>query len=205
MGKYIGSIHKLCRREGMSLCDSAKCPVRGKRKYPPGQHGVRGYRSGGSVYNKQLRAKQRAKRFYGMLDQQFRRFFHLAKKMPGNTGDNLLKLLESRLDNVVYRLGLSETRRQARQVVNHKHILVNGQRVNIPSYLVKPSDVISLSRNALKSQFFEDRLYLMQKQERPDWLTWDQQNKVGKMVVEPDIVDLIKMLEPKLIVELFSK
>lgn len=205
MARYKGPIHKLCRREGISLCDSPKCPVRGKRKYPPGVHGVKGYPRSQSIYGKQLRAKQRAKRMYGMLERQFRKFFDHAAKTKGNTGENLLRLLESRLDNVVYRLGLAQTRRQARQIVNHRHILVNNRKVNIPSYITKKEDIITLSSQALKNHAFQDRLAALSKTERPGWLMWDDKNKTGKVVNDPDILYLADVLEPSMIVELYSK
>jgi len=206
MARYTGPIHKLCRREGVPLCDSPKCPARGKRKYPPGVHGPkRGYPRNQSVYAKQLRAKQRAKRMYGMMERQFKRFFNLAQKAEGNTGENLLKLLEARLDNVVYRLGFAQTRGQARQMVNHCHILVNQHKVNIPSYTVKPEDIISLSPKALKRSAFQDKLAMVAKAERPGWLVWDDKKQTGKIAQEPEITDLIEALEPSMIVELYSK
>jgi small subunit ribosomal protein S4 len=206
MAKYTGPIHKLCRREGVPLCDSPKCPARGKRKYPPGVHGPkRGYPRNQSIYAKQLRAKQRAKRMYGMMERQFKRFFRLAEKTEGNTGENLLKLLEARLDNVVYRLGLGGTRGQARQMVNHRHILVNQRKVNIPSYIVKPEDIISLSPKALKNSYVQDKLAITAKAERPGWLVWDDKKYIGKLTQEPEITDLIEALNPSMIVELYSK
>src|SRR3989338_9124327 len=170
MGRYTGPQHKLCRREGTPLCDSPKCPARGKRKYPPGVHGAKGYPRNLSIYNKQLRAKQRAKRMYGMMERQFKRFFELAIQSKDATGDTLLKLLERRLDNAVYRSGLAETRPQARQMVNHAHITVNGKKINIPSYLVKVEDVIGLSPKAAKTPIYQDKLMVVTKKERPVWL-----------------------------------
>ena len=205
MARYTGPIHKLCRREGISLCDSPKCPARGKRKYPPGQHGSKGYTRGHSIYNQQLRAKQRAKRLYGMLERQFLKFFQKARHLEGNTGDNLLKLLERRLDNVVYRTGLAGTRPQARQMVNHKHVLVNGLSVNIPSYTVELEDMISLSPQANKSAALGERVLLVAKKERPAWIAWDDAKQVAKVVAEPEISELQTMLEPSMIVELYSK
>ena len=205
MGRYLGPIHKLCRREGMPLCDSPKCPARGRRAYPPGQHGAKGQRRAPSVYARQLRAKQRAKRMYCLLERQFRRFFDLAVKMKGATGDNLLRLLELRLDNAVYRLGLADTRRGARQMVTHKHIIVNGKNVGIPSYIVKIEDVIAFAPGAAKSQAFSERLSGLSKKPRPAWLLWDSGSNSGKVVTEPEITDLIEPLQPNMIVELYSK
>ena len=205
MARHTGPIHKLCRREGIPLCDSPKCPARGKRKYPPGVHGPKGYPRSQSVYSKQLRAKQRAKRLYGMLEKQFRRFFAMAMQSKGNTGENLIKLLESRLDNVVYRLGLADTRRQARQIVTHAHVRVNDKKVNIPSYLVKPEDFVSISTRAQKKPFFQERMGLISKKERPAWLAWDDAKNAGKVISEPMIDDMIESLQPSMIVELYSK
>ena len=205
MSRYTGPTHKLCRREGVALCDSPKCPVHGKRKYPPGQHGVKGYPRGMSVYGQQLRAKQRAKRLYGVLERQFRRMFEIARVMKGNTAENLLGLLESRLDNVVYRLGFAETRPQARQFVTHDHIWVNGKKVNIPSYLIKKDDIISLSVRAMKHQYFKDKAESFAKKDRPSWLTFEPAKHTGKVVDSPNVVDLMEFLQPSMIVELYSK
>ncbi|MBI4359729.1 MAG: 30S ribosomal protein S4 [Candidatus Jacksonbacteria bacterium] len=207
MGRYLGPIHKLCRREGISLCDSPKCPARGKRAYPPGQHGPKGSRRSRSlsVYGKQLRAKQRTKRMYGLLERQFGRFFALAEKMKGNTGENLLRLLERRLDNVVYRLGLSETRMQARQMVTHGHIMVNGKNVSIPSFILDFENFVALTPRAAKNAAFAERLHTLAKKPRPAWLAWDPIEHLGKVAAEPDITDLIEPLQPNMIVELYSK
>jgi len=157
------------------------------------------------VYARQLRAKQRAKRMYCLLERQFRRFFDLAVKMKGATGDNLLRLLELRLDNAVYRLGLADTRRGARQMVTHKHIIVNGKNVGIPSYIVKIEDVIAFAPGAAKSAEFTERLSGLSKKPRPAWLLWDSGSNSGKVVTEPEITDLIEPLQPNMIVELYSK
>lgn len=142
---------------------------------------------------------------YRLLERQFRRFFELAAKMKGATGDNLLRLLERRLDNVVYRLGLAETRAQARQMVNHKHVSVNGKSVGIPSYVVNIEDTIGLTPRAVKSAAFSDRIAGIAKKPRPVWLAWDAGRNVGKVATEPDITDLIEPLQPNMIVELYSK
>lgn len=205
MARYTGPKYKLCRREGVCVCDSPKCTSRGRRKYPPGMHGSRGYRGNMSGYAKQLRVKQRAKRLYGMMERQFERFFKEAFAMKGNTGENLLRLLERRLDNVVYRLGYAETRRQARQMVAHKHISVNGKVINIPSYIINLEDQIAIAPRALKSAALAERLESVTKKERPEWLAWDSGKKIGKIVSEPNIEQLVQILEPNTIVELYSK
>ncbi|OGY72159.1 MAG: hypothetical protein A3E05_04570 [Candidatus Jacksonbacteria bacterium RIFCSPHIGHO2_12_FULL_44_12] len=142
---------------------------------------------------------------YCLLERQFRRFFDLAVKMKGATGDNLLRLLELRLDNAVYRLGLADTRRGARQMVTHKHIIVNGKNVGIPSYIVKIEDVIAFAPGAAKSAEFTERLSGLSKKPRPAWLLWDSGSNSGKVVTEPEITDLIEPLQPNMIVELYSK
>lgn len=205
MARYIGPQHKLCRREGAPLCDSPKCPARGRRKYPPGAHGDKGYPRNLSIYGKQLRAKQRAKRMYGMMERQFRRTFREAKRLKGNTAENLLTLLESRLDNIIYRLGFADTRPQARQIVSHAHIMVNNKKIDVPSYIVRKEDVISLTSRASKRVFFQDRLAIIGKKERPVWLIWDDAKSQGKVVAEPEIVHLVDALEPNMVVELYSK
>lgn len=205
MARYTGPMHKLCRREGMPLCDSPKCPARGKRKYPPGQHGIKGYPRTQSVYSKQLRAKQRIKRMYGILERQLRRFFEMSRQQKGNTAEHLVKLLENRLDNVVYRLGLADTRRQARQIVTHAHITVNNKKINVPSYIVKKEDMISVAPAARKTNYFQDRLMMMAKKDRPGWLAWDDTTNLGKVMSEPVIDDLMEALEPRMVVELYSK
>ncbi len=187
------------------MCDSPKCTSRGRRKYPPGMHGSRGYRGNMSGYAKQLRAKQKAKRMYGMMERQFERFFKQALAMKGNTGENLLRLLERRLDNVVYRLGLAETRRQSRQMVAHNHISVNGKVVNIPSYIINLEDEIAITPRALKSAAFTERLENAVKKDRPEWLAWDSSTKIGKVAAEPNIEQIAMLLEPNTIVELYSK
>lgn len=142
---------------------------------------------------------------YGLLERQFGRFFALAEKMKGNTGENLLRLLERRLDNVVYRIGLSETRPQARQMVTHRHIMVNGKNVSIPSFILGSEDTVALALRAAKSEAFTDRIAGIAKKPRPAWLAWDSRDNSGKVVADPDITDLIEPLQPNMIVELYSK
>lgn len=205
MARYTGSKHKSCRREGEPLCDSPKCPARGKRKYPPGVHGIKGYPRNLSIYGQQLRAKQRAKRLYGLLERQFRRYFEKASRMKGNTAEHLLTFLELRLDNVVYRLGLADTRPQARQIVAHAHIMVNGKKVHVPSYIMRKEDTVSLTQRAARSSFFKDRIETIHKKDRPNWLLWDEKKHFGKIVGDPDLVTLTEVLEPNKIIELYSK
>ncbi|HQC36537.1 MAG TPA: 30S ribosomal protein S4, partial [Bacillota bacterium] len=156
MARYTGAVCRLCRRENQKLflkgdkCFSEKCCV-AKRNYAPGQHGQRRNRKP-SEYGLQLREKQKARRFYGVLERQFERYFKLAEKRLGITGENLFSILESRLDNVVYRLGFAMSRPEARQLVRHGHFTVNGAKVNIPSYLVKPGDVIAIKPKSLESE-----------------------------------------------------
>ena len=158
MARYTEAVCRQCRREGMKLflkgdkCYSEKCPMN-NRAFAPGQHGQG--RSKTSEYGQQLREKQKAKKFYGVLENQFRSYFDMAERRPGQTGENLLAILESRLDNVVYRLGFAMTRREARQAVSHGHFTVNGKRVNIPSYLVKVGDVIEVSEKSRSSVMFK--------------------------------------------------
>jgi small subunit ribosomal protein S4 len=158
MGRYTGPVCRLCRREGVKLylkgtrCDSPKCALE-RRPYAPGMQRAR--RGKLSDYGLRLREKQKVKRFYGIYERQFRRFFELARRQKGSTGDALLSLLERRLDNVVCRLGFAVNRRQARQMVTHGHILVNGRRVNIPSYLVRPGEVISIKTQGMRAQVVE--------------------------------------------------
>ena len=154
MARYTGPVCRLCRREGMKLylkgdrCYSDKCAI-DRRSYVPGQHGQG--RKKVSGYGLQLREKQKAKRYYGVMESQFRKYFNMAERMKGVTGENLLSILESRLDNLVYRIGLGESRKEARQLVRHGHFLVNGKKVDIPSYLVKVGDVVEVKESSRNS------------------------------------------------------
>lgn len=197
-----------CRREGEKLflkgerCLADKCGV-DRRAYPPGEHG-RGRRRKQSEYLTQLREKQKARRYYGILEGQFRNYYKLAARQPGITGENLLCLLESRLDNVVYRLGFGASRRQSRQLIRHGHFTVNGRRVNIPSYRVKSNDVIAavLSTEGLKA-VVEDATDLTASV--PAWLQADHDNMVGKVLRPPVRADIDIPVQESLIVELYSK
>ncbi len=209
MARYTGPKCRLCRREGEKLflkgdrCFS-KCPLDGHKRYPPGMHGPE-RRKKLSIYGLQLREKQKVKRIYGVLEAQFRKFFEWARKMPGNTGENLLSLLERRLDNVVYRLGLASSRSQARQLVNHGHVRVNGRKVDIASYLVKPGDIITVSDRAKKIPFIQENLESLDVSAIPTWLAFDKNKIEGKVVRNPIRTDITYPVNETLIIELYSK
>lgn len=209
MARYTGPKCRLCRREGEKLflkgerCFS-KCPLDGRKRYPPGVHGPDRRRKL-SIYGLQLREKQKVKRMYGVLEAQFRKFFEWARKMPGNTGENLLSLLERRLDNVVYRLGIASSRSQARQLVNHGHIRVNGKKVDIASYLVKPGDTVTISERAKKIRFIQDNLEGFDVSVIPTWLIFDKNKIEGKVVRNPIRSDIMYPVNETLIIELYSK
>ncbi|NLP00526.1 MAG: 30S ribosomal protein S4 [Clostridiaceae bacterium] len=208
MARYTDASCKLCRREGQKLflkgerCYTNKCAI-GRRPYAPGQHGAQ--RKKLSEYGIQLREKQKAKRFYGLLESQFRKYFEIANRKKGVTGENLLQLLESRLDNVVYRLGFGTTRAEARQLVTHGHFLVNGKKVNIPSYIVKVGDTIDVSEKSKKSVRFKEILDITGAKVVPKWLEVDQENLKGKIVALPAREDIDLNVQEHLIVELYSK
>ena len=209
MARYIDAKCKLCRREGMKLflkgdrCYTDKCAM-ARRAYAPGQHGQNNRRKL-SEYGLQLREKQKARRFYGVLESQFEHYFEIANKASGITGENLLAILESRLDNVVYRSGFASSRPEARQLVSHAHFTVNGRKVNIPSYLLKAGDVISIKENSSGSDKFKAVLEATGSKTVPDWLDLNRDKFEAKMVTAPtrDSVDL--QVEEHLIVELYSK
>ncbi|HBR02650.1 MAG TPA: 30S ribosomal protein S4 [Ruminiclostridium sp.] len=208
MARYTDASCKLCRREGQKLflkgerCYTNKCAV-GRRPYAPGQHGAQ--RKKMSEYGLQLREKQKAKRFYGILESQFRKYFDMANRKKGVTGDNLLQILESRLDNVVYRLGFGTTRAEARQLVTHGHFEVNGKKLNIPSYLVKVGDTIDVAEKGRKSNRFKEILDVTGSKVVPQWLEVDQENLKGKVVALPSREDIDLNVQEHLIVELYSK
>ena len=209
MARYIGSMCSLCRREGEKLflkgerCyKSDKCAVE-KRAYAPGQHGQN--RKKMSEYGLQLREKQKAKRIYGILETQFRNYFETATTQKGIAGDNLMILLERRLDNVVYRAGFARSRTEARQVVRHNHIQVNGKKVNIPSYLIKAGDVITLKEQSVSIQRFKDIYETTAGRVVPEWIVADTEN--GKISVQaiPTREQIDVPVNETLIVELYSK
>ena len=210
MARYTGPVCRLCRREGTKLflkgdkCLSPKCPVE-RRNTRPGQHGqARARKQTG--YALQLREKQKVRRTYGLLERQFHRYFDIAARRPGKTSDNMLQLLEMRLDNIVYRMGFAVTRAQARQLVAHKAIEVNGKKVNLPSYAVKPGDQISIvekSRNQLRIQ---EALTLSQEMDlAPGWVEIDAKKFTGSLKALPERSDLPSDINESLIVELYSK
>lgn len=211
MAKYTGPVCRLCRREGVKLflkgqrCFSDKCAVE-KRNFVPGEHGRLYFRRRQLVgYGLQLREKQKAKRTYGVLERQFRRYFAKAARKKGVTGEILLQLLERRLDNVVYRLGFGSSRRQARQFVLHGHILVNGRRVNVPSFLVNAGDEISVRPRSRQNPLIIAALEDVAGRGVPEWLSLDRENFTGKVLDLPTR-DMIKIpVEESQIVELYSK
>jgi len=206
MAKYINADCRLCRREGTKLflkgerCTSKKCAL-DKRPGVPGMHPTT--RKKPSQYALQLREKQKVKRAYGLLEKQFHGYYEEAERMKGKTGETMLSLLERRLDNVCYRLGLGSSRAQARQVVNHTHILVNGKCVNIPSYQIKVGDVISVKEKSAKSELFanvKDARVIV-----PKWLEFDSSKLTGKVVALPAREDIDLTIAEHLIIELYSK
>ena len=201
MARYTGPKTKIARKLGEAIFGEDK--VFEKKNYPPGQHGVNRRRKI-SEYGTQLKEKQKAKYTYGVLERQFRNLFDKAARAKGITGENLLQLLESRLDNVVYRLGIAPTRPAARQLVLHKHIAVNGAVVNIPSYHVKPGDVITVREKSKSLEVIEDSLSGFNHSKYP-WIEWDESIKGGKFLHVPPREDIPEKIKEQLIVELYSK
>ncbi|MDD5451571.1 MAG: 30S ribosomal protein S4 [Desulfovibrionales bacterium] len=208
MGKYTGPACRLCRREGSKLflkgdrCYSDKCAFE-RRSYVPGQHGQARVKV--SNYGLQLREKQKVKRMYGLLERQFRTCFEKADWQKGVTGTNLLVLLERRLDNAVYRLGFASARRQARHLVRHDHFLVNGKKVNIPSYLVKVGDVIEIKEKSRSVLVINEAIEAVVRRGVPQWLELDKDNFRGTVKAYPVREDLTMPMQEQLIVELYSK
>lgn len=206
MARYTEANCRLCRREGLKLylkgdrCYTDKCAF-SRRGYAPGQHGQS--RKKISNYGLQLREKQKAKRIYGVLEKQFRTYYKRADKARGITGENLLMLLEMRLDNVVYRLGYGDSRKEARQLVTHGHFLVNGNKVNIPSYKVSINDVITVSEKSRATEKF--KTFAENPRTLPNWLEGNLENFEGKVVSEPTRQDIDVPINETLIVELYSK
>ena len=191
---------KLCLKG--DKCYSEKCPMN-SRAFAPGQHGQG--RSKTSEYGQQLREKQKAKKFYGVLENQFRSYFDMAERRPGQTGENLLAILESRLDNVVYRLGFAMSRAEARQMVSHGHITVNGRKVNIPSYQVKPGMIVALKDTSRGIEKIKANIEANAFRPAPKWLEYDANNQLAKVVAVPAREDIDLPIEEHLIVELYSK
>lgn len=208
MARYRDSVCRLCRREGTKLflkgtrCETAKCAI-DRRAYVPGQHGQG--RKKFSEYGMQLREKQKVKRFYGVLEKQFRIYFAKADRKKGVTGENLLQNLELRLDNVIYRMGLGASRAAARQLILHRHFTVNGKRVNIPSYIVKQGDEIAPSERKLNKVPIKNALENMKNKTLPHWLTFDLESRKGLVQSLPTREDVSIPVEEQLIVELYSR
>ncbi|HEY59250.1 MAG TPA: 30S ribosomal protein S4 [Anaerolineae bacterium] len=213
MARYTDAVCKLCRREGEKLflkgerCFTPKCAFE-RRAYAPGEHG-RGSqmrrRSRTSDYSRQLRAKQKARRIYGVLEKQFRRYFNIALKKRGLTGLNMLQILELRLDNVVYRLGLPENRRQARQMVSHGHFIVNDRKTNIPSMLLKPGDIIKVREESKKNGLFKDIAERVEKKTCALWLERELKNLSCRVLRLPERGEIDGNLNEQLIVEYYSR
>ena len=209
MARYTGSSCRLCRRENLKLflkgdrCFGDKCAFE-RRPYGPGQHGQR---RGGktSDYRLQLREKQKVKRIYGVLEKQFRRYYQHAEKQKGITGTNLLVLLESRLDNMVYRMGFAASRNQARQLVKHNHFRVNGRKVNIPSFQVRVGDVVEVKEPSRKTAQITEAMETVVRRGVPNWLEVDKDNFKGTLKAFPNREDLTMPIQEQLIVELYSK
>ena len=216
MSKYIGPVCKLCRREGEKLylkgerCFTPKCAIE-RRDFAPGQHGRTGNRRGGnrsgreSDYLRQLRAKQRARRVYGVLERQFRRYYEVALQRRGLTGLNLLQILESRLDNVVYRLGFAANRAQARTLVTHGHFMVNGRRTDVPSMLLKEGDTIAVRDGSRGLEYFKVLGDLAEGRTSPSWLNRDTKQLSGVIQRFPERAEMDGFLNEQLIVEYYSR
>ena len=212
MARYTDAVCKLCRREGQKLflkgerCLSPKCAIE-RRNYPPGDHGKKAtFRRKVSDFGLQLREKQKARRVYGVMEKQFRRYFKEASRRKGLTGATLLALLESRLDNVVYRLGFADSRSQARQLVRHGHFEVNGRKTNIPSFLVSPGDLVSVRGNSRSKAYFRDRAQFLQAgKDVPAWLNLNVNDMSGAILNEPSREDVEIPLNEQLIVEYYSR
>lgn len=208
MARYTGAVCRLCRREGQKLflkgerCYSDKCSV-SKRQYAPGQHGQS--RKKLSEYGIQLREKQKARRYYGVLESQFAKYFEMAEKKKGITGENLLQILESRLDNVVYRLGFAVSRPEARQLVKHGHFTVNGKKVDIPSYLIKEGDVIAIKEGSRSLAKIKAVLEQTDGKVIPEWLDLDKNTSQAKVLRLANREDIDLDIAEHLIVELYSK
>ncbi|MBI4508527.1 MAG: 30S ribosomal protein S4 [Deltaproteobacteria bacterium] len=209
MARYIGPVCRLCRREDMKLflkgdrCYTDKCGYE-RRAYPPGQHG-QARRRKPSDYREQLREKQKVKRIYGIAERQFRGYYYKASRMRGVTGENLIQLLERRLDNVIYRLGFASDHAEARQLVRHGHFKVNGRRVNIPSYLVRMNDQLEVTEASKKVVRINDSLGAVERRGVPQWLELDKDAFRGRVKALPAREDVTLPIREQLIVELYSK
>ena len=208
MARYLGPSCRLCRREGLQLylkgdrCYTDKCAIE-RRHYPPGQHGQR--RAKLSDYGLQLREKQKVKRIYGVMEKQFRGYFEKAERQKGVTGTNLLIFLERRLDNIVYRLGFANSRAQARQLVRHNHVLINGRKVNLPSYLVKMGDTVQVTEKGRSLPLIQDALEAVARRGCHPWLEFNKEEAQGRVIMFPSREDITMPVQEHLIVELYSK
>ena len=208
MARYTGAVCRQCRREGLKLflkgerCYTDKCAIE-RRNYPPGEHGQG--RPKFSEYSIQLREKQKLRRIYGVLEGQFRRYFQMADRGRGVTGETLLQLLERRLDNIVYRLGFSTSRAEARQLVRHGHFRVNGRKVDVPSYLVRPGDAVTVRERSRQIARIAEALELAQRRGVPEWLEIVPETFTGRVKALPQRADLTMPINEKLVVELYSK
>jgi len=209
LARYTGAVCRQCRRERLKLflkgdrCYTDKCAVE-RRAFPPGQHGQARMRKF-SDYAIQLREKQKVRRMYGVMEGQFRKVFHEADRRKGVTGELLLALLEKRLDNVIHRIGFANSRRQARQLVKHNHVLVNDKKVNVPSYIVSVNDVITISENSRKVAVINDSLDSVARRGVPSWLEVDRAGYKATVKSEPDRQAITMPIQEQLIVELYSK
>jgi small subunit ribosomal protein S4 len=201
MARYTGPKTKIARKFGAPIYGSDKNFE--KKNYPPGQHGISKKRRKISEYGVQLLEKQKAKYTYGILERQFRRMFDIASKMKGKTGENLLKIVESRLDNVVYRLSISPSRAGSRQLITHRHILVNGNVVNVPSFLLRPGDIISVREKSKSLEVIQDTV--RSHGSRYPWIEWDENLLSGKFMAYPERESIPESINEQLIVELYSK
>jgi small subunit ribosomal protein S4 len=208
MARYTGPVCKLCRREGMKLflkgerCYTDKCSF-DRRPYPPGQHGQR--RMKFTEYGIRLREKQKVRRIYGVLEKQFRGYFHEADRVKGVTGENLLNLLERRLDSVVYRMGFARTRSEARQLVRHRHFLVNDKRVDIPSFIVNPGDKVTVREKSRSKAVIADSLEQAERRGIPEWLEVDKNAFAGTVSSMPNREEITLPIQEQLIVEFYSR
>ncbi len=208
MARYTGPRCKLCRREGVELflkgerCLKGKCAIK-TRNYPPGMHGRRRIKR--SDYGTQLREKQKMKRIYGLQERQFRRYFAIAAKSPVVTGEKLIQILEGRLDSVLYRMGFGSSRSQARQLVTHGHVMVNDKRINIPSYQVKPADIISLTEKGRQMHIIAGNVESAAQRGLPPWVEVDTEKKTGKLLRLPTREEVALPVEEKLVIELYSR
>ncbi len=209
MARYTNASCKLCRREKQKLflkgikCFTEKCPLE-RKNYPPGQHGL-SRRAKVSDYSLQLREKQKVKRTYGLLESQFRNYFQIASRQKGRTGENLVKLLERRFDNIVYRFGLAPSRKSARQLIIHKHFFVNNRLVNVPSYLLKAGDAIHVKEKSKQLKSIHESMKRIKDDMMPQWLQLDKAIMKGTFLAIPERIDIPFNANEQLIVELYSK